>query len=111
MSRRLATALVAVLMLSQLSVAEGGARQAAAKAGVDGNAYENPTFGWTISWDETWVVEAEDETDDGDLLELTDNLSFVYFESYEGYDGDPEACIDDEQEYLSSLDGFSNVEL
>jgi uncharacterized protein len=110
MSRRLATALVAVLMVSQLAV--GSARVAAAKAGVDGNSYESPTYGWTISWDETWVVEAEDEDEEtGDLLELTDNLSFVYFESYAGYDGDPEACIDDEQEYLSSLDGFSNVEL
>ena len=90
-------------MISQLAVAVGGARQVAAKAGVEGNAYENPTFGWTdLLGRDLESSKRTSEEDNYELLELSDNLSFVFFESYAGYEGDPVACIEDEEKYLSS---------
>jgi predicted metalloprotease len=109
MSGRLVIALVAALWFNLVTYSLPNT--VAARAGVDGNSYESPNYGWTISWDDTWSVEDESDDDGYDLLELSDNLSLVFFESYEGYDGDPEECVEDEVNDLQDIDEFRNVEL
>jgi predicted metalloprotease len=109
MPGRLAVTLAAVLLLNQLAMVVPSV--SAARVGVDGNSYESPNYGWTISWDDSWTVEDESVRGDYELLQLSDNLSVVFFEAYVGYDGDPEACVEDEENDLRSVDGFSNIEL
>ncbi len=66
-------------------------------AGVDGNTYESPTYGYTLEWDEDlWTVDEErTASEDRDVLYLdyTDG-GFLIVEGYEDYDGDPEDCLE-----------------
>ncbi len=109
MTRRVGILLASLVVLVQTATI--GAAAAATRQGVDGNTYVSPSHGWSIAWDERWSVDDEQSEDGYDLLVLADPLSTVYFESYEGFDGDPDACVDDELETINATEGFSDVEI
>ena len=109
MSRRVSIVLAALVILGQAALA--GVQPAAAFQGGDGNSYTSPTYDWSISWTDDWTVTDEDVDDVYDTLQLSDGLSEVMFLSYEGFDGDPVACVEDKLELLEDVEGFSDVEL
>ncbi|CAA9557674.1 MAG: RecD-like DNA helicase YrrC [uncultured Thermomicrobiales bacterium] len=79
-------------------------------AGVDGNAYESPTFGYTLEWDEEiWMVESATSDDEADTLVLTGENSLVTITAYAGFDGDAAACVEAAQEEIAGRDGVSEV--
>jgi hypothetical protein len=70
------------------------ATPAATPAGVTGNAYESPTFGWRVSWDdEVWSVEEAWSRGGTDRLRLGTGTSAVTFSAYRAHDGDASRCI------------------
>ena len=72
-----------------------------ANAGVDGNAYVSPTYGYQLEWDEdVWTVEDESSRDDVDSLTLSSDLLVANVVGYQG-DGDTRSCVD---AYVSVLD-------
>ena len=69
--------------------------QADEQPGVDGNAYESPSWGYTLEWDEeVWEVELASSQNNRDRLLLaraeTDGRLFV--DGYDSFDIDPPAC-------------------
>ncbi|HRA46874.1 MAG TPA: hypothetical protein PK819_02260, partial [Thermomicrobiales bacterium] len=79
----LVVATVAVLFLRM--VAGGGvvAAQSSGKSGVSGNSYVSPSFGYGLSWDNSWEVKDEAYQDaDYNMLRLDDAGSIVYVEGY-----------------------------
>lgn len=108
MTRRRAIFLAVVALVGQIAAV---APVAASRQGVEGDAYVSPTFGWSISWDETWTVDDEGTEDGTDFLTLTDPLNIVYFEAYEGYGGDVDECIGDVLANLEDEDAFEDVEI
>src|SRR5687767_1639256 len=105
MTRRRAILLAVVALVGQLAAV---VPVAAARQGVEGDTYVSPTFGWSISWDETWTVDDEGTEDGIDSLTLTDPLNIVYFEAYEGHGGDVDACIEDVLANLEDEDAFED---
>ncbi|HEV2108800.1 MAG TPA: hypothetical protein VGR16_11100 [Thermomicrobiales bacterium] len=81
-------------------------------AGVDGNTYESPTYGFTLEWDEDrWEVDEASSEDGFDLLILTSDASTVYVEAGEGFEGDAEACVAAVEDEIADRDGVDDVEL
>lgn len=79
-------------------------------AGVDGNAYESPEFGYTLEWDEEiWTVESATSDDDADTLVLTSENSVVTVTAYAGFDGDAAACVEAVEDEIAGRDGVSDV--
>jgi uncharacterized protein len=108
MARRgsiLATAIVLVVQLA------GFGRSAAAAAQVDGATYSSPTYGWSLAWDDTWTVDDEWSRDGHDALVLFDGLGTAYFDAYEGFDGDPEACVEAERQAIEEFADDGEVEI
>ncbi len=92
--RRTATAVLLFAMLA------GGAGPALAQdeeqtGGVEGNTYLSPTFGYELTWDDTWTVEEEASEGGYDYLLLTNGTTSAYVEGFYGFDGDPTDCVDD----------------
>ena len=72
-------------------------------AGLDGNAYESPNWGYTIEWDEAGWKAMEVTSEDGlDTLHLRTSRSSLYFFGEAGHRGDPAACLEDWGDALSS---------
>jgi quercetin dioxygenase-like cupin family protein len=101
-----ATALVAGLIASE----EPAPPTPTVAAGVQGTTYVSPTFGYSLSWDETWTVVGETSLDGSDILQLNNGVSDVYFQSYGNYTGDPAACVASIAEQLPNNEGWANVE-
>lgn len=79
-------------------------------AGVDGDAYESPTFGYTLDWDgEIWTVESATSDGEADTLELASENSLVTITAYAGFDGDAAACVEAAEDEIASRDGVSDV--
>ncbi|MBA2754972.1 MAG: hypothetical protein H0U40_11005 [Chloroflexia bacterium] len=79
-------------------------------AGVDGAAYESPTFGYTLEWDdEIWTVESATSEDDSDTLVLASENSVVTIAAYAGFDGDAAACVEAVEDEITDRDGVSDV--
>ncbi len=108
MSKRWAWIVVLLMVLSPLVTRTA---RVAAQDGVDGSTYVSPNYAWSISWDDTWSVEDESSEDGYDYLELTDQLSFVYFEAYAEFDGDAAACVAEEMDDLAAQDGVSAIKV
>ena len=73
-------------------------------AQVSGNSYTNPTYGYSLTWDDTvWTVDASGTGD----LTLAAGAVSVTLQSGQFYRGDATACRDD---LLSKLPGADNVE-
>jgi hypothetical protein len=101
-----ATALVAGLV----AAGETAPPTPTVATGVQGSTYRSPTFGYSLSWDDTWSVVTESSADGSDLLQLNNGVSDVYFRSYGDYTGDPAACVASIAEQLPANAGWSNVE-
>ncbi len=99
-SRGLVRALTLLLLLSP--IVGRVAATPAALAQEDVPVYTSPQYGWSVAWDdEIWEVMDESSEDAGDLLQLEDPLNTVYFESYEGFDGNALDCVEAEVEELA----------
>ena len=108
MSKRFTWAIVLIVVLTPVL---GRAERVVAQDGVDGSTYVSPTYDWSISWGDEWeVVDAESEGG-YDYLELTDQLSYVYFEAYEEFDGNALDCVADEESDLAGEDGVSDIKI
>lgn len=97
-----------VVALSLAAFVAGGAPRAALAQsddlpGVDDDAYESPTFGYTLDWDDReWeVVDATSDQDDGDTLVLTNEISTLYITGVEAYRGDGQECSIDMGELVA----------
>ncbi len=109
-------ALMLVLSLGWLVVPAPAAAQddeePFAEAGVSGNTYESPAFGYSLEWDdEIWQVEEAETSDDNDFLYLTSDASDLYFESYERFDGDAVECRDNAVSSIEDDDRVTEFEL
>lgn len=81
-------------------------------AGVNGNTYESPTYGFTLDWDaDLWEVDFAASDNDGDILILTDGISTVTFAAAEGFDGDAEACVAAAEDDIGDRRGVEDVEI
>ncbi|MGI8643362.1 MAG: hypothetical protein ACR2LS_04525 [Thermomicrobiales bacterium] len=81
-------------------------------AGVNGNAYESPAYGFTFEWDEdVWEVDEASSEDGVDLLVLSGAASTVTFEAMEAFDGDAEACVAAAEDEIADRRGVEDVEI
>lgn len=82
-------------------------------AGVEGDAYTSPTYGYSLEWDgDLWEV-AEDQSEgnsrDALRLDYVDG-GFLIVEGYDDYDGDPQDCLDGSSEEILDLDTVEDSE-
>jgi predicted metalloprotease len=77
--------------------------ESSAAAQVDGHRYVSPTYQWSIAWDGAWSVSDEWSDDGYDSLSLRGAASFAQFNSYRGFDGDADACVEAERESLEQI--------
>ena len=77
-----------------LSLALGASTQwhGPAAAQVEGTTYSNPTYGYSLSWDEPMWSVLDDASGD---LALESDLVQIFLQSGQFYDGDAVACRDD----------------
>ena len=88
--------------------------EAPAQSGIDGTTYTSPNFGYTFDWDDRdWTVFPDSEVSQTDppldslYLEADSGNLFIY--GYDGYDGDPAACLQGESDYYENdSDGVSD---
>jgi predicted metalloprotease len=90
-------AAIGVLLILPL----GGLEYRNARAQGDESSYTSPTYGYQLSWDESWSVVEEASEGGYDLIHLSNGVSDVYVEGYIGSKGDPQTCLDDNQAYLA----------
>lgn len=76
------------------------------ESNVTGNSYTSPNYGYAVSWDTNWEVSGESSEKGFDQLQLTNNVSTVYFEGYD-YTDDEAACLADAVKSLGAEDGVS----
>jgi uncharacterized protein len=105
---------IGVLLFLMVGLLAPGMHKASAQQGdnqtesnVSGNSYTSPTYGYSVSWDTTWEVSGETSEQGFDQLQLTNNVSTVYFEGYD-YTGDEAACLSAAIDSLGAEDGVSN---
>jgi uncharacterized protein len=106
--KRFVWAIVAITVLTPLFAQ---AELVAAQDGVEGSTYTSPTYDWSISWGEAWEVVDSQSQGGYDYLELTDQLSYVYFEAYEEFGGNAQDCVADEESDLADQDGISDIKI
>jgi hypothetical protein len=86
------------------------ASPAATPAAVTGNAYESPTFGWHLTWDDdVWSVEDEWSRGGTDRLRLGTGTSSVHFSAYRAHDGDAARCIEQPIAFRPTQPGTTDV--
>lgn len=75
--------------------------------------YTSPTYGYSISYDDSWTIGQEDTQGGYDILKLDSDGSTFYLEGYPDYDGDPETCLDEQIDLTEndpSVDDFEILE-
>ncbi len=82
-----------------------------ADAGVDGNTYESPEFGYTLEWDAD-IWEVSDATADSDVtfLNLINDGSSLIISGIANM-GDPESCLEQAVDFYSTDEGVDDWEL
>lgn len=105
--------LVGVLGFAPAAIAQdkdpsggGGPSRGAAEEGV----YVSPTYGYRVSYDESWTVYEETSEGGYDSLTLEDEVSYLYVEGIVAYEGDSAVCIDSQIAGLGELAEVSDVE-
>jgi hypothetical protein len=79
--------------------------------GLDGDAYQSPTYGYTLEWDpDVWEATTADSEDEGDTLVLTSRRSNLYFWAGTGYYPDPNDCLEDMADFMSTDEGVDDWE-
>lgn len=76
-----------------LSGRTGAEAAPAATTTTPPTTYTSPTYGYSLSYNNTWDVTQEVSNDGRDLLVLTNDVSFVAFTGESGFDGDPADCV------------------
>jgi hypothetical protein len=95
-----------------IAIAASGAATEAAAAQAPpppSTTYTSPSFGYTIGFGPAWE-EAENISSGGrDRFVLFNGSSYVTFTGLTGFDGDPQACVDDFVAQLTSDPNVSNL--
>jgi len=76
-----------------------------------GTTYTSPTFGYTLFYGPSWEVTEEVSRDGRDRFVLANGTSYVTFTGAEGFQGDPQRCVDDFVATLTADPNVSNLEL
>jgi hypothetical protein len=93
-STRRATGLVVAVVLAALSLPPSiGQGQEREWPGVDGASYRSPSFGYSLSWDESWSVQDAYAGPPDDGLILSNGTSAVMVIGSNAFDGDRDACV------------------
>jgi hypothetical protein len=74
----------------------------------EGITYESPTYGYSVTYDDTWEVAAETSRRQVDTLELDNGLSNLQFISSETTET-PVECVDNMIDNLQSDNSFADV--
>lgn len=78
--------------------------------GVDGASWLGPTWGLGVTWDPAiWNVENELLDDAYDGLQIGTPRSTVFFEAYEGFDGDAGSCLAAAEQEIRDRESVSEV--
>src|SRR4029079_16132809 len=109
--RRVGFGLVLLLTLLVLSPLAHASAQDDATPGVDGSTYTSPTFGYTLSWDDSlWGVTDAYREDGYDLLTLETDTAALYIESLYFYQGDPGDCLPGEGVAIADENGLEDLD-
>ncbi len=109
-------AVTETLDLSGVSASGGGDPEPSgdddfAAAGVDGNAYESPEFGYTLEWDgDIWEVSDANADRDTTFLNLVNDGSSLIISGIAGM-GDAGSCLESAVEFYSEIDDVDDWEL
>jgi plastocyanin len=76
-----------------------------------GTTYESPTFGYTVTYPRAWEVTEDISANGRDRFVLYNGTSYVTITGADGFNGDPQACLDDFIAVLTSDPNVSNLEL
>jgi uncharacterized protein len=103
--------LVLLLLSIILSPLAHASAQDDATPGVDGSTYTSPTFGYTLSWDDSlWSVTDAYSEDGYDLLTLETDTAALYIESLYFYQGDPGDCLAGERLAIADENGLEDLD-
>jgi uncharacterized protein len=91
--------MVAIGLLLVLPLSLGGPGRV--RAQDEETAYTSPSYGYQLSWDNSWSVVEESSEGGYDLIHISNGVSDVYVEGYVGSKGDPATCLDDNRAYLA----------
>jgi hypothetical protein len=75
-------------------------------AGVAGNSYTSPTYGYTVTWDSTWSGVEANTMDGYDALSLDSGGANVSFWAQASADGVPGPCLDQRIGAMRKLEGI-----
>src|SRR6478735_6536274 len=84
-ARRLATALTFTIALALCSMVLP-LQAMPARAEVVGNTYTSPLYGYSLTWDESWIV-TDDTSTEVDSLDLTNGIGYVNILGGDGFTG------------------------
>lgn len=74
------TRLALLMMIGLLGAfAPAASIHAAPAADIEGNTYTSPTFGYSVTWDDTWFVTAEETRGGADYLGLVNGVTSAVF--------------------------------
>lgn len=66
-------------------------------------SYQGPVWGYTFEYDdEIWQVQSEYEEEGLDGLSMSSSTSTLTIWAWDGYGGDPQACLDGEADYYAN---------
>jgi predicted metalloprotease len=103
--------LVLLLLAIALSPLGEVSAQDDATPGVDGSTYTSPSFGYTLSWDDSlWSVSDAYSADGYDLLTLATDSAALYIESFYFYQGDPADCLSGERIVIADENGLEDLD-
>lgn len=91
----------------------GGDETPTASAGGEEGVYVSPSYGYSIEYDESWSVVADESQGGYDTLKLDSEGSTFYLEGVPGFDGDIETCLDAQLNSFQDpqyVDDFSMIE-
>jgi predicted metalloprotease len=100
---------------SQTTTRGGGEEETptATTGGSDDGVYVSPSYGYSIEYDDSWSVEADESQGGYDMLQLESDGSSFYLEGIPAYDGDIETCLDEQVgsfEDAQYVDDFELIE-
>ena len=89
---------------------QGSSEDALVAAGVDGNSYESPEWGYTLEWDDdVWEVRDASAGINSNFLNLVNDDSFIVISGIADL-GDLDSCMEQAVDFYSSEDGVDNWE-
>ncbi|MCC7022249.1 MAG: hypothetical protein IT338_05455 [Thermomicrobiales bacterium] len=87
-----------------------GTPVATPSTGVSGASWQGPNWGVSLSWDPAvWSVEAELIEPNYDGLQIGTPASTVFVESFDGYAGDADACLQDARRQMDEREGIIDI--